>query len=162
MGIEGNELADHLARQGLQKNIKHKNHFITHSYIKQAIKVYLMKAWKRIWISETIREEEGKKARGLGKFYRTQARQMIPRITWKPANLSHFSRSTQSAYCQVRTGVGNILSHLFIIGKSETSICNFCQRKRQTVSHLLLECRFFKEEREKTVDHGIIPSSQTW
>ena len=66
MGIEGNELADHLTRQGLKKNIKNKNHFITHSYIKQAIKADLMKAWKRIWISETIREDEGKKARGLG------------------------------------------------------------------------------------------------
>ena len=42
MGIEGNELADGLARQGIQKRVKDKDHFITLSFLKQTMKAKLL------------------------------------------------------------------------------------------------------------------------
>ena len=152
MGIEGNELADGLARQGIQKRVKDKDHFITLSFLKQTMKAKLLQAWKQSWISETLREEEGRQARGLGKFYRQQARRQVPRFSWKPPNMNSFSRSTQSAYFQVRTGVGNILSHLEKIRKSATSLCNFCKKNKQTVTHLLLHCKEFSKERNQAFE----------
>lgn len=156
MKIEGNEMADSLARRAADK-IPSKNILYTsQSFMKHEARKLIKDAWCKDWTAQLLKEEAGGKATGLGKFYRTQAKFSIPNFNMKPFNFNKYSRKSQSAYFQARTGIGNTLAFMKKIGKSDTDICNYCDKAIQTTQHLILHCSYFKRRRKKEFK-GIIP-----
>ena len=148
-GIEGNELADGLARKGVNQDLLARDRFTSYSYLVEGIRKNIFLAWRSDWTKQVLREEEGRKAVGLGHFYRISARNSVPNFKTKAINLTKFSRGTQTSYFQARTGIGNTLAYLRKIGKVSDDQCNFCQKKKQTMQHLLLHCPSFTKLREK-------------
>lgn len=146
-GIEGNELADGLARKGIDKILQPRDRFTSYSYLAEGIRRNILLAWRSDWTKQVLREEEGRKAIGLGNYYRISARKSVPNFKTKATNLTNFSRGTQSSYFQAKTGIGNTLAYLHKIGKVNSDLCNFCQKKKQTMQHLLLHCSFLTKQR---------------
>ncbi|KAI0994701.1 hypothetical protein K3495_g13479 [Podosphaera aphanis] len=155
-GIEGNELADNLARQGLDKQLDKRDKFTTFSFLGESIRKNIISAWHLDWTKLVLREDEGKKASGLGRFYRIAAGQSTPTFKFKSINLQKYTRGTQSSYFQARTGIGNTLAYLKLIGKVSSDMCNFCHRKKQTMQHLLLHCPQFSADRKMAYE-GLEP-----
>lgn len=149
MGIEGNEMADKLAKAGEKRPAMRKDKYTTLSFLREKMRQQLVISWKQRWQSELFREEEGRKAKGLGKYYRIFALKNTPDFKLKPYNYNKYSRRTQVEYFQARTGIGNTLAYLKKIGKSESDWCDYCGEGRQTVPHLILHCKKFKVERRK-------------
>ena len=149
MKIEGNELADSLARRAANEKPFKKHLYTTTSFLKQEVKESIVDAWSKDWTSQLLREEEGKIAIGLGKLYRAQSKCHIPNFKFKPFNMTNSSRKTQSAYIQARTGIGSHLAYMKKIVKSDTDICNYCNKNVQTIEHLILYCSSFKKQRRK-------------
>ena len=149
VGIEGNEMADQLARNAFSKTPTRSNKYLSHSHLKQIAKQKVICAWQNNWEKEILREEEGRQARGLGKFYRIQARRRIAQIKLKPFPMMKFTRKTQSAFIQARTGIGNTRAYLYKIGKVKSAECNFCHSGKQTMGHLILQCPKYRKERYK-------------
>ena len=149
MGIEGNEMADNLAREGQKMTALRKDKFTTLSFLRELLREKTLETWRQIWDQELFREEEGRKARGLGKYYRLMAHRNQPNFQLKPFQYNKYSRRTQSEYIQARTGIGNTLTHLKKIGKVDNDWCNHCGIARQTIPHLILHCCKFKGERKK-------------
>jgi hypothetical protein len=52
---------------------------------------------------------------------------------------------------QLKSGHAITAAHLMRIGKAEDARCWWCSGSRQTVAHLLLECRKWRRERESMV-----------
>ncbi|KAI0996451.1 hypothetical protein K3495_g11728 [Podosphaera aphanis] len=97
-GIQGNELADNLARKGLNQNALRKDQFSSHSFLKEEIRKRILSAWNSDWTKQVLREEEGRKAIGLGRFYRISAWQSTPSFKFKSIKLQKHSRGIQSSY----------------------------------------------------------------
>ena len=76
-GIQGNELADNLAKKGLDQEALCKDQFSSYSYLKEEIRKSIIQAWNSDWTKQVLREEEGRKAIGLGRYYRISARQLL-------------------------------------------------------------------------------------
>lgn len=148
MKIEGNELADSLARGVTNKPPSKSNLFTSFSFLKHQIKTEVKNDWCKDWTTQLIRSEEGRRAKGLGKFYRAQAKCSVPKFNFKVFNFTKYSKQTQSAYFQARTSIGNNLAYLKKIGKSSTTICNFCKHNIQTTQHLILHSASFKHQRK--------------
>ena len=160
VGIEGNELADRLAKGGGKKSPLKRDKFTSHSFIKQKAREWTIQAWQRDWNLELWHEEEGRKAKGLGKYYRLQAQSNHPNFNTKLFNFQECSRETECGYFQARLGVGNTRVYLHMIGKVQDNMCNFCGRERQTVQHLLLHCPKFTKQRNncfKGIEPRILP-----
>ena len=148
LGIEGNELADSLAKGAAKKKAFKKDMFTSHSFLKQKSKEYIVKEWQKYWETELLREEEGRKCRGLGKYYRIQAQLHTPNITLRPFDFHGHNRLEESGYFQVLTGIGNTRAYLNMIGKVKDHWCNFCHSRKQTTKHLVLHCTKFRRERD--------------
>ena len=73
VGIEGNKLADKLARNGSKIPAMKKDEFTTHSFIKLKAKKLILEAWNNNWNLELWHEDKGRKAKGLGKYCWIQA-----------------------------------------------------------------------------------------
>ncbi len=56
-------------------------------------------------------------------------------------------RSLHSAYVQLKTGIGFLKSYFNLINKAKDSKCFGSCREKQTISHLLLDCELYSEER---------------
>lgn len=104
-GIQGNELADILARKGLDQPATKRDEFTSYSLLVEGIRKNILLAWYSDWTKEVLREEEGSKVAGLGKFYRTAARLSIPTFRTKAINLSNFSRQTQTSFSRQEQGL---------------------------------------------------------
>ena len=121
MGVEGNEMVDKLAKVGekipaMRKDKYTKLLLLLREKMRQQVVIY----WKQRWISELFREEEGRKAQGLGKYYRIFALKNTPDFKLKSYNYNKYSRRNQVEYFQARTGIGNTLAYLKKFGKLES------------------------------------------
>jgi hypothetical protein len=75
---------------------------------------------------------------------------------WKPTtrlnkHVKDARKSFAARYPQLRSGRAITAAHLMRIGKAEDACCCWCSGSRQTVAHLLLECREWRREREAMV-----------
>ena len=107
LGIEGNEIADSLAKGAITKTPLRNDKFTTMSFLKEMTREIIMKTWKDDWHEQVLRQEEGRKAKGLGKYYQIQALTSTPTFSLKPFLYTKFNRKTQAEYIQARTGIGN-------------------------------------------------------
>ena len=147
VGITGNELADQLAKKGLEVDYQG-SPYISLSFLRRRIRETSIDSWKDLWTFEETREAEGRKARGLGTQYRRIARDCL-RFSYKP-NLPTSARRTQTAFIQLRLGIGYIKAYQRTIGKVASGHCR-CLRGQhnQTVTHLLLFCKRYREQRKR-------------
>ncbi|KAK5994267.1 hypothetical protein PT974_04739 [Cladobotryum mycophilum] len=68
-GIPGNEIADQLAKKGLEASYRGRP-YASLSYLNRKIRKTTVQQWQTSWASEEMREETGQRARGLGIQYR--------------------------------------------------------------------------------------------
>ena len=66
--------------------------FTTHSFIKQKARELIMEACNNNWNLELWHEQEVRKAKGLGKYYRIQAQTDQPSISFDPFKFQGHSR----------------------------------------------------------------------
>jgi hypothetical protein len=74
------------------------------------------------------------------------------REKWKPTvaldkHVKDARKSVASRYLQLKSGHAIIGTHLLRIGKVQDARCWWCSSSRQTVEHVLLECRKWRRER---------------
>ena len=58
-------------------------------------------------------------------------------------------RRLQSAYTQLKLGIGYLLAYQRLIGNSEEDECRRCYSGRQTTTHLVLRCIAYTQERRE-------------
>jgi len=88
----------------------------------------------------------GLKARGLGNHYRALVRGNLT-FSLKP-KLPALPRKHQSAYIQLKTGIGYLKPYQKRIGKTDTDRCDKCNEREDT-EHLVLHCTKYEKERKK-------------
>lgn len=72
---------------------------------------------------------------------------------WKPTmrlnkHVKDARKAFAARYLQLKSGHAITAAYLMRIGKAEEARCWWCSNSRQTVKHLLLECRKWRRERE--------------
>ena len=102
--------------------------------------------WKEDWSKEEERENTGLQARGLGIHYRKVTGGSIP-FSFKP-RLPAAPRKHQSAYIQLKLGIGYLRPFLKRAGKRESDLCDECEVKEDT-EHLVLYCTRYNQERTR-------------
>ena len=142
-GVPGNELADSLAKKGLEAKPIGPT-YVSLSFLRRRIKEACLCSWKSLWVQEEEREAKGLKARGLGAHYRKIVKDGV-RFAYKP-NLVNCPRATQSAFIQLKLGVGYMKTYQNMLGNVPTNYCRCGQI--QTSTHLLIYCKRYKEERD--------------
>jgi hypothetical protein len=133
----GNEIADRLAKKAtVEKQPLLFHTSLTH--LKRKISQKLAIDWEASWeTSKHGRSYHGFPSLRLSDFYRSQP------------------RGNTSQMIGIRTGHGYFRSYLARIPSSKiaTEDC-FCGAARQTPKHLLLECKLYKQGREKMKKAG--------
>ena len=142
MGIPGNELADKLAKKGLEASPVARP-YISLSYLRRRVREECLNKWKEYWAREEEREALGLKARGLGNHYRKVVKDGV-RFAYKP-NIPAGPRATQAAFIQLKLGIGYLKTYQKVVGNTPDNNCRCGQV--QTAAHLLLYCKRYKEER---------------
>jgi hypothetical protein len=96
-------------------------------------------------MTEEKKETRGLKTAGLSIHYRRIVQDNL-RFRLKP-QLPDLPRPQLAAYIQLKTGIGFLKPYLWRIGKRDDDTCNDC-KKKQTVTHLLLNCKTYQNERK--------------
>ena len=158
IGVLGNELADKLAKKGLKAKLSGPA-YVSLSYLRRKIKERCLNNWRKCWEREEDREATGLKARGLGTHYRQVVRDNL-RFSFKP-NMIINPRAVQSAYIQLKLGIGFLKAYQKARGNMRTDKCS-CGCKH-TATHLVLQCKRYCKERcamGKALNTGQPPSLQ--
>ena len=139
IGIEGNESADLLAKEGSMKQINESLQSpIPHSFIKTNT-------------SRTARENT------LNQFLKKGGKQTTQIITneasWKTyikkTTIYKKNRKKFRNITHVITDKGPFNGHLKTIGKSNAAICSLCSKADETAKHLVCDCEILKTARMK-------------
>jgi hypothetical protein len=107
-------------------------------------------------IASTVAQRAVKQPpRGMRSASLSYVKQAI-REKWKPMtkldkHVKDAAKSVASRYLQLKLGHAITGAHLARIGKVEDARCWWCSSSRQTVEHLLLECRKWRRERETMI-----------
>ena len=137
--IQGNEHADRLAKAGLKR--KAKDPLTSLSYLKRKAKEEILARWKQEW-KETRPAQKGKAY--------SKATQEKPKIAYKMQSLSGPKR-VLAAYYQLKLGKGFFKQFSKAIGKDDKGECFSSYRALQTLEHLLLHYKHYREERKRTL-----------
>lgn len=138
-GITGNELADTLAKAALKKPPKGPL-ITTLGNLRRSCKVAKREAWKAYWEGLDIRKG------GKGILYQKITQDSLT-FSLQPG-IPRCPRPLQSAYIQLKVGIGYLKPHLKNIRKATTDLCIACKAK-ETTAHLLLRCKQYKAERKE-------------
>lgn len=112
----------------------------------------ILESLRSEWQKKALTEGKRRRAKGLGKFYRSTARNSIPNFQLKHFNFGEYKRITQVGYFQARARMGNFLFYLAKSGKANSNICNLCNKEKQTGYYLVLQFPRYKAERKKAFD----------
>ena len=140
-GVYGNDVADSLAKGAIETR-PCPEAYTSYSHIKRLAKAQALQHWQELWEKEV---RKGPRAKGLGKHYQAVAQETL-RFALKPLDLQML-RKHQSAYIQLKTGVGYIRAHQHTIRKALFDTCFGACGARQTTQHLLLECPTYRTQR---------------
>ncbi len=139
--INGNEIADQQAKLGLKKPISPKA-YVSISRLRGLARQEAIKQWRQ------IHHRPGRI--GIGKHYGRLTQDLGAYTTRPHKALKAFTKHDLSAYIQLKTGIGSLRTHLYIIGKATDKDCNRCNSGlSQTTSHLLLDCKRYDSERKE-------------
>jgi ribonuclease HI len=144
-GVVGNEVADQQAKAGLLVEPFPQDLYTSISHLQRKAREATITAWKAYWARE---EDRGPKARGLGKHYRKVCNNQ-PSFSLKPS-IPDLPRRHQSAYIQLKTGIGYLQDYQYTIGNATDFRCTRCNSGRiQTTTHLVLSCKAYDKERSQ-------------
>jgi ribonuclease HI len=145
--VQGNEIADKLAKQGLKR--KPQNTFTSISYLRRKARAKILAGWLNSW--ETART-------GKGNHYQKVVQDAV-KPTLKPT-IPKLPRKLQSAYIQLKTGIGYQKAHQAVIGNAVSPFCNRCNGGyKQTAAHLILRCIAYEKERKEMKKALRLPDS---
>jgi hypothetical protein len=142
-GVYGNEEVDSLAKNALEKP-RCPEAYTSYSHVKRLAKAQALQHWRDLWDAEALK---GPRANGLGKQYQAIAQESL-RFSLKPLN-HDLPRRCQSAYIQLKTGIGYLRAYQYTIKKAPFDTCFGACRARQTTQHLLLECQTYRAQRAR-------------
>jgi hypothetical protein len=131
--IDGNELADKLAKEGL--NSTPRDEFTSRSHLKRLAKAKTVQEWGQDW-------HTAKKGKGT----------LYERIVQDSANFSlkqkflGLPRPNQAAYIYLKTGIGYLKPFLKRVGSRTDDLCGTCGTEENT-THLVLRCPRYKQQR---------------
>ena len=134
-GVQGNEHADKLAKDALQKEIA-----IPVSLGKGEGKAIIKKKGMEIW--QTRWEEDQK-----GRRYHKLQKSIITKIC------TERNRREEIIITRLRLDHTGLNGTMFIMVKSEVEECRGCGVK-ENVEHIILHCNMYKTEMEKLRDRG--------
>jgi ribonuclease HI len=142
VGVLGNETADRLAKLGLTKNPQPRDIFVSISHLRRLSKAKGPIEWRTLWETEAAREG---RARGLGNHFQ---RVCQGSLNFKPTVYTlALPRRLQSAYTQLKLGIGYLEAYQRLIGNSGDEECKKCCSGKQTTTHLVLKCKAYTQER---------------
>ena len=148
MGIAGNELADALAKQAVQRRQPNNQPIVTLGHLKRLAKKDITTAWQHLWRTWEEKEESGKRVSGMGRNYRLISKDSLSFSLRPKPTLLNLPKSISSAYIQLKTGKGLLKSFQYAICRAPDDKCFCSAAKRQDTRHLLLECKEFMKERK--------------
>jgi ribonuclease HI/exonuclease III len=144
-GIEGNELADHAAKEAargahtdkhLLPSYLRKRIPINPSALKQDIKVRLSNEWKKDWRS-SVRGKAMAKLDGT-----TPSAKFLESISHP-----EISRSTASSIAQLRLTHVPVNEYLYRFKRVDSTRCPACGEDTEDITHFLLSCPGYAHER---------------
>ena len=148
MGIAGNELADTLAKQGVESSQPKHQAIVSLGHLKHLAKKEIKKAWQQLWQTWERKEETGHQVGGMGRNYRLISRHSLSFSLCPKPTILNLPQATISRYIQLKTGKGLLKSFQFAICKGSDDKCFCSAAKRQDTRHLLLDCKEFAKERK--------------
>ena len=147
IGISGNEMADRLAKKGLESPNISCYAYTSLGHLKRLAKQQIRNAWHDSWYYFEEKEEVSGRNTGLGGLYRRISKENLA-FTLRPRpTIINLPKNTISAYIQLKTGKGLLKSFQHIIRKAPNDKCSCSARKRQDTRHLLMECELYSSER---------------
>ena len=148
-GIDGNESADSLARQGSAQQFIGPEPFLGTS--KSAIK-FELKTWERLEIASRWNLTQGCR----------QAKQFISPSPAIANKLLKLNRSELRTITGVLTGHCPALYHLKKIGRVTIDICRFCNTEPESSAHLLCFCGALASKRHNFFGSHLLTPYQIW
>ena len=157
VGVLGNEIADKLAKLSLTKKPSPRDIFVSISHLRRLAKARGPIEWATIWETEA---EKGSRASGLGSHYQRICQGSLNFKT--AANTLALTRRHQSAYTQLKLGIGYLEAYQRLIGNSGSNEYRRYYSGKQTTSHLVLKCAAYTQERREAWKalKGQLPSLQ--
>lgn len=148
-GIEGNEKADLLARQGASSQYVGPEPFCG---ISKCVTQLELKQWK-----DNMIQFNWKAIKNLrqSKLFITPNKQ----ITEKILNLN---KKSLRIFIGLLTGHCPARYHLKKISRSQIDVCRFCGCEKETSQHLLCDCPALFASRKKYFNKGILNPSEIW
>ncbi|XP_013870655.1 uncharacterized protein LOC106522257 [Austrofundulus limnaeus] len=128
--IEGNDMADYLAKQSLKQD-RVMNIAFSKSEMKSIIKKQIISEWQKIW-------EESNKGRHLFKIQQNVGKMEI----------IGGNRKEQVILTRLRLGHTGLNKTLHLLGKHPTGNCE-CDKGMETVEHVVIHCEKYNNSREK-------------
>lgn len=144
VGVLGNETADRLAKLGLTKDPRPGDVFVSISHLRRKARATGSIEWEALWDAEA---EKSARARGLGTHYQRICQGSLnfePRL-----HTLALPRRHQSAYTQLKLGIGYLGAYQRLIGNSGDDECRRCYSGKETTTHLLLNCEAYAQERKE-------------
>ena len=138
--VEGNEIADRLAKQGASK--EQPNIPVNQETTKQILRNISKEEWYNRWATGST---------GRAVFHE------MSRPKSKD-NINLLNRPDQSAIFQLRTGHGKINAHLNRLNPTHPPLCRHCAHPYETTTHILFECPKLVGERRKLLP--VLPTVQ--
>ena len=141
-GIEGNEIADQLAKEAVHKEDYDKSTYYGFGLLKSNIREWMERQHFRIW-----NLEEGAM---------TAKRLLGPKNKNKISDALRLPRKDLSILIGALTGHMSINSFLFKLNLSNSKICRFCNVNEETIIHILCKCRSLRGQRVKHFDEDYL------
>jgi hypothetical protein len=138
IGIEGNELADKIAKEAASKPIPPGvDRYSSFSYIARQVRAQ-RRLETREWLRSTTYKGDSKR--------RNRAYSLTESL--KPDPIASTARKPLAKrFYQLKLGHAITASYLYRIKKLDTPKCWWCSASKQDIDHLLFECRHWRAKR---------------
>ena len=134
-GVEGNERADQAAKRAATKPCNQAEG-LSLAFASRVV-TEAREETKQAWLRKAL----ARRSREAQRAYRAKR-------GWKQDPVAaRAPKRVASRYYQLKTGHAAIGAHLQRIGIQESTSCQWCQAPRETVHHLLFECRRWNTQR---------------
>ena len=148
-GIDGNEKADFLARQGSDGHFIGPEPFcgISNSVLKMEFIKYEKKAIQSHWIeTQSLR----------------QSKEFITPCNQKSKKILNLNKKYLNIYIGLITGHCPSRYHLKKLGLSQIDICRFCDCETETSKHILCDCSALSARRRQMLNRPILSPVEIW
>ncbi|XP_070507242.1 uncharacterized protein [Chironomus tepperi] len=137
-GIDGNEMADELAKEAAGREDYEKSVHFSFDILKSEIREWMQREHFRVW--------------NLAERAMTAKSLIGPRNRNKLSDTLSLSRRDLSILIGALTGHMSINSFLFKLNLTNSKYCRFCGVDEETIIHILCRCRSLRMQRVKHFD----------